>query len=200
MANLFDKAKKSPTAKAKKTTEKKEVIVKGLDKEFADIIKLKKEVDEKSAKIATIHKQILDKGRDTYLKIYDEESKNPGSFNIATPDGHKVLVVPMERYPKVTEETKELIEEVYEGEDLIEEETTFSFNNTLLNLYSDKISEAIEKLDIPEEHKEKLITATTTMNIKKGTIDSLHTLGEGNVRDNWDTLQPSMQLKGFTKE
>ena len=97
MPNLFDKAKKKAPKTSKATTAKREVIIKGMDKDFDDIIKLKEEVDTKSAKIKTLHKSILDKGRENYLSIYEKEQKNPGSFNLATPAGHSVLVVPMER-------------------------------------------------------------------------------------------------------
>ncbi|MFV2013883.1 MAG: hypothetical protein ACC656_00505 [Candidatus Heimdallarchaeota archaeon] len=202
MANMFAKAKKKETPKKAKS-EKREVILdtSGFNPKFDKIVKLKEEIDIRGAKLKVLLGEVLIEAKTKFVTIFDKEQKYPGSFMLLAPNGTKCMVVPMERYPKVDDDVKVMLEEVYGKEDCpVTTETTFSFEPRLLEKYGEVISEMIENSDdIDQDDKDDLFVATTTMNITKGSIQKLHTLGDGDVQANFDLLQPSFQLKNFTK-
>jgi hypothetical protein len=205
MANLFDKSKKkAPKSKAK--SDKTNVILsdKEMNKKFARIIELKSEIDTRGGELKGLLAGVLVEGKKNFVAIYEKEQKNPGSFNMTTEDGQKVLVVPMEKYPKVDEDLQTMLEEIYgeeEDDSPVKEETIYSFEPRLLEKYGEAISTMIEESeDIAEEDKEELLVATTSLAIKKGTIDKLHTLGEGVIQENFDLLQPGFQMKNFAEK
>ena len=204
MANLFDKSKKK-APKAKKATEKRIISLaeEAMNATFKRIIELKTEIDTAGGELKTLLASATGEGKRLFVETYVKEQKNPGSFYMATPDGQKVLVVPMERYPKVDEDTQVMLNEVFgEDEDSpVNEETIYSFEPRLLEKYGGVISAMIEASDeIDDDDKEDIFVATTTLAIKKGTIDKLHTLGEGNVEENFELLQPGFQMKNFASE
>lgn len=203
MPNLFDKSKKkAPKTKAK--TEKRTITLaeEAMNTTFARIIKLKQEIDTRGGELKGLLASVLVEGKKNFVETYEKEQKNPGSFNMASPDGQKVLVVPMERYPKVDEDLQTMLDEVFGEEDSpVGEETIYSFEPRLLEKYGGIISEMIEASEeIADDDKEDIFVATTTLAIKKGTIDQLHKLGEGNIQENFDLLQPGFQMKNFASE
>jgi len=195
--NLF--AKKKATAKA--TTPKKDdktiVVVPGEDfaTQLARFNELKASVANLTAELKGLEGDIKGEGVERFIELYETGKRNPGSFKLASNKGDKVMVIAMDRYLKVDEErATELIEEF--GEDIVTENTTFAFNNTLLDKYQEQISEMIMTAEFMSDvEKDNLIVATNTFAVKKGAINEAMTLGKGEVGNFLGSIQPVLQLK-----
>jgi len=195
--NLF--AKKKATAKA--TTPKKDdktvVMVPGEDfaTQLARFNELKASVANLTAELKGLEGDIKAEGVEKFIELYETGKRNPGSFKLESEKGDKIMVIAMDRYLKVDEErASELIEDF--GEGIVTENTTFAFNNTLLEKYQEKISEMIMSAGfMSDEEKEDLIVATNSFEIKKGAINEAMTLGKGEVADFLGSIQPVLQLK-----
>jgi predicted house-cleaning noncanonical NTP pyrophosphatase (MazG superfamily) len=103
------------------------------------------------------------------------------------------MFVPSDKYITVTEARAEELRETY-GEEIVEEETTFSFDSTMIEKYGEVLSMLIENCaDITDADKEKIIKATTKYAVAKGTIDKLNQYGD--VTEVMEAVKPVVSLK-----
>ena len=200
MSNLFNKAKKTATTKTTKKEDKK-VRIDANDENFFDKIQnlemLNDRMKADKARADMIMDEVKDIATTRWCEFYQNTGKNPGSVMIEAKSGldvAQVMYVPTDRYISINEEKAEILTEEY-GEDIVEEETTFSFDNTMIEKYGEILSRLIEESDeIAEADKEKIIKATTKYSVAKGTIDSLTKYGK--VNEVIEVVKPVVMLKG----
>lgn len=199
MANLFNKAKKSATTTTKAAKDKKVRLTVSTPDFFSKVEKLEQLNDTlKSAKAQAdmISDEIKDLAKSEWAEYYDKTGKNPESVMICQEvngETAQVMFVPSDKYITVTEARAEELRETY-GEEIVEEETTFSFDSEMIEKYGEVLSMLIENCDdIAEADKEKIIKATTKYAVAKGTIDKLKTYGD--VTEVMEAVKPVVALK-----
>ena len=153
MASLFDKARKVAPAKvAKGKDEKPRITIE--DPSFFDKISKLEELQEvmKSAKARAdmISDELRDLGKSEWAKLYEKMGKNPGSVMLEhvndNDDIGQLMVCPSDRYITITQERAEELVAAF-GEEIVEEKTTFSFDNEMVDKYGEILSELIESCD-----------------------------------------------------
>ena len=200
MANLFAKAKKSAPAKTTKAKDEK-VRIKIEDTSFFDKIEklevLQDQMKVAKAKADMISDELRDLGKSEWAKLYDQTGKNPGSVMLEqvndADDVAQLMFVPTDKYITITPERAEELQETY-GAEIVEEETTFSFDSAMIEKYGEILSRLIEESDeIAEKDKEKIIKATTKYSVAKGTIDKFAAYGD--VNEVMEAVKPVVALK-----
>ena len=200
MANLFAKAVKSSPAKTTKGKEEK-VRIKIDDSGFFDKIEKLEQLQDTmkiaKAKADMISDELRDLGKTEWAKLYDKTGKNPGSVMLehvnVTDDVAQLMFVPSDKYITINADRADELREAF-GEEIVEEETTFGFDSTMIEKYGEVLSRLIEECgDISEKDKEKIITATTKFSVAKGTIDKFTTYGD--VNEVMEAVKPVVSLK-----
>jgi hypothetical protein len=80
------------------------------------------------------------------------------------------------------------------GESIVEEKTTYSFDNDMIEKYGEVLSNLIElSNEIDEDDKAKIIKAVSVFSISKGTIDSMKQYGS--IPEIMDEVKPVVALK-----
>jgi len=200
MSNLFTKAKKTSTPK--KTSEKdKKVRLVVEDSKFFSKVQTLEELQEtmKSAKAKAdlISDELKDIAKELWVDEYEKTKKNPESVMIVQEnekgDTASFMYVPSDKYISINEERAEELKEAY-GDEIVEEKTIFSFDNDMIERYGEILSRLIEESDeISAKDKEKIIKATTSYTVAKGTIDSFAKYGD--VSEMIETVKPVVALK-----
>jgi hypothetical protein len=201
-ANLFSKAKSvAPKKVAKGKDEKTRISIE--DASFFDkITKLEALQDRMKAdksRADMIADELRDLAREEWCKLYQKTGKNPESVMLehvnAADDTAQLMFCPSDRYITINEERAESLREEF-GEEIVEEKTGFAFDNDMIEKYGEVISRLIEESDeIAEKDKEKIIKATTTFNVAKGTIDLMKTYGD--VAQVMEAVKPIVSLKNI---
>lgn len=200
MANLFAKAVKASPAKTTKGKEEK-VRIKIDDSGFFDKIEKLEQLQDTmkiaKAKADMISDELRDLGKTEWAKLYDKTGKNPGSVMLehvnVTDDVAQLMFVPSDKYITINADRADELREAF-GEEIVEEETTFGFDSTMIEKYGEVLSRLIEECgDISEKDKEKIITATTKFSVAKGTIDKFTTYGD--VNEVMEAVKPVVSLK-----
>ena len=200
MGNLFAKAKKVAPAKTAKAKDEKVRITIEDEAFFNKIQKLELLQDQMKvakAKADMISDELRDLGKSEWAKLYDSTGKNPGSVMLehvsATDDVAQLMFVPSDKYITISPERAEELQETY-VEEIVEEETTFSFDSSMIEKYGEILSRLIEESDeIKDADKEKIIKATTKYSVAKGTIDKFATYGD--VNEVMEAVKPVVSLK-----
>ena len=196
--NLFSKAKKAaPVTKAAKD---KKIRLQVTDPTFFSKVEKLEQLNDtlKSAKAQAdmISDEIKDLAKSEWVDYYSQTGKNPESVMIVQEvagDTAQVMFIPTDKYITVTEARAEELRETY-GEEIVEEETTFSFDSTMIEKYGEVLSMLIENCaDITDADKEKIIKATTKYSVAKGTIDKLNQYGD--VTEVMEAVKPVVALK-----
>ena len=198
--NLFSKAKKA--APAKKTTAKdKKVRIVVEDPDFFEKVEKLEELQgtlkTAKAKADLISDELKDLAKDKWADLYEETNKNPESVMIVQDnedgDTAQFMFVPTDKYITINEDRAEELKDTY-GDDIVEEKTTFSFDETMIEKYGEVLSELIENSDeIEDKDKEKIIKATTAYSVAKGTISKFKEYGE--VVEMMETVKPVIAIK-----
>jgi hypothetical protein len=200
MANLFAKAAKAAPAKTTKAKDEK-VRIKIDDSGFFDKIEKLEQLQDTmkvaKAKADMISDELRDLGKTEWAKLYDKTGKNPGSVMLehvnVTDDVAQLMFVPSDKYITINADRADELREAF-GEEIVEEETTFGFDSTMIEKYGEVLSRLIEECgDIAEKDKEKIITATTKFSVAKGTIDKFTTYGD--VNEVMEAVKPVVSLK-----
>ena len=201
MANLFAKAKKSAPAKTTKAKDEKVRLVVEDPTFFSKVEKLEALNDQMKtakAKADMISDELRDVAKTEWLNQYEKTNKNPESVMICQSqddDTAQFMFIPMDKYITITAERAEELQETY-GEEIVEEETTFSFDSAMIEKYGEILSRLIEESDeIKESDKEKIIKATTKYSVAKGTIDKFSTYGD--VNEVMEAVKPVVSLKNI---
>lgn len=197
--SLFAKAKSKA---ATKTTEKKDskVRIKVDDVTFFEKVQtletLQENMKRDKAKADMISDEIKDLGKEKWAELYEKSGRNPGSVmleSIVAGDTAQVMFVPSDKYISLTQEKADILREEF-GENIVEEKTTFAFDNDMIEKYGEVISRLIEESDeISDDDKGKIIKAVTSFSVSKGTIDVMKTYG--NVSEVMDQVKPVISLK-----
>lgn len=88
-------------------------------------------------------------------------------------DTAQTMFVPSDKYISINKDRAEFLVETF-GEDSVEEKTSFSFDNEMVDKYGEVLSNLIQDCDdIADSDKEKIIKAVTLYSVAKGTIDKL---------------------------
>lgn len=196
--SLFAKAKKAAPAKKTKADSKPRVDVNSPD--FFEKIQTLQELNDRmksdKAKADMISDEIRDVCKDSWVKLYEEKGVNPESIMVESTVGKdvsQVMFIPQDKYITIDETRAEFLREEY-GDSIVEEATTFAFDNTMVEKYGELLSRLIEESDeIDENDKEKIIKAVTKYSVAKGTIDQLKNLGD--VADVMEAVKPVVMLK-----
>ena len=201
MASLFDKAKKS--APAKKVAAKDEKVrIRIEDATFFDKVEKLEQLNDtmKSAKAKAdmISDELKGIAIEKWCELYEEKGKNPDSIMLehvkeGTDDTGQFMFVPSDKYITITEARAEELQEAY-GDEIVEEKTVFSFDASMIEKYGEILSQLIEDSEeIAEKDKEKIIRASTTYSIAKGTIDNFTKLGS--VAELFEMTKPVVSIK-----
>jgi hypothetical protein len=199
MANLFAKAKKAAPATTKSSKDKK-IRLQVTDPNFFSKIEKLEQLNDRmksdKAQADMISDEIKDLAKSEWADYYTKTGKNPESVMICQEvagDTAQVMFIPTDKYITVTEARAEELRETY-GEEIVEEETTFSFDSTMIEKYGEVLSMLIENCpDITDADKEKIIKATTKYSVAKGTIDKLNQYGD--VTEVMEAVKPVVALK-----
>ena len=199
-SNLFAKAAKAAPTKVSKGKDEK-VRIKIEDPSFFDKVQklevLNDSMKSAKAKADMISDELRDLGRDEWSNLYSKTGKNPGSVMLEqvndSDDTAQFMFIPTDGYIKISADRADELRETY-GEEVVEEKTTFGFDSTMIEKYGEILSRLIEEsTEIAEKDKEKIITATTTFSVAKGTIDNLSKLGD--VKEVMEAVKPIVALK-----
>ena len=201
MASLFDKAKKS--APAKKVAAKDEKVrIRIEDTTFFDKVEKLEQLNDtmKSAKAKAdmISDELKGIAIEKWCELYEDKGKNPDSIMLEhvkedTDDTAQFMFIPTDRYITITEARAEELQDAY-GEDIVEEKTVFSFDSSMIEKYGEILSRMIEESEeIADKDKEKIIRASTTYSIAKGTIDNFTKLGS--VAELFEMTKPVVSIK-----
>lgn len=197
--SLFAKAKKNQVEKPKSAKDKK-IRLQVTDPNFFSKVEKLEQLNDtlKSAKAQAdmISDEIKDLAKSEWVDYYTKTGKNPESVMIVQEvagDTAQVMFIAQDKYITVTEARAEELRETY-GEEIVEEETTFSFDSTMIEKYGEVLSMLIENCpDIADADREKIIKATTKYSVAKGTIDKLNQYGD--VTEVMEAVKPVVALK-----
>ena len=172
--NLFSKAKKAAPAKKVSAKDKKVRIVVEDPDFFEKVEKLEElqgTLKTAKAKADLISDELKDLAKDKWADLYEETNKNPESVMIVQDnedgDTAQFMFVPTDKYITINEDRAEELKDTY-GDEIVEEKTTFSFDETMIEKYGEVLSELIENSDeIEDKDKEKIIKATTSYSVAK---------------------------------
>lgn len=200
--NLFAAAKKAaPVKTAKGKDEKVRISIE--DSSFFDKISkletLQDNMKRDKAKADMISDELRDLGKSEWAKLYQKTGKNPGSVMLEhvneVDDTAQLMFVPTDKYITINAERAETLREEF-GEEIVEEKTTFSFDNEMIEKYGEVLSRLIEESDeISARDKEKIIKAVTVYSVAKGTIDDFKKYGD--VADVMEAVKPVVALKNI---
>ncbi len=201
MASLFDKAKKSaPAKKVAAKDEKTRIRIE--DETFFDKVEKLEQLNDtlKSAKAKAdmISDELKGIAIEKWCELYEDKGKNPDSIMLEhvkedTDDTAQFMFIPTDRYITITEARAEELQDAY-GEDIVEEKTVFSFDSSMIEKYGEILSRMIEESEeIADKDKEKIIRASTTYSIAKGTIDNFTKLGS--VAELFEMTKPVVSIK-----
>jgi len=199
MANIFGKAKQKAAPKTKKD-DKLRVAVQG--EEFAENLKIfatmKSQIDELTAQLEMAKSYVKNVGVEEFAKIVEKTKTNVGSFILTSDKGGNVMFLPTKKYITVDEERATILKETY-GEDVVNEDTTYAFNNEVLMRNQDAIAKLIENSnEISQDDKDNLINATTKYTVKEDSLDKVYTLAKEsgkNVSEVLEDIKPVYMLK-----
>ena len=198
--NLFSKAKKVAETKSPAKEDKK-VRIDANDPTFFDKIQALETLNDRmkadKAKADMISDEVRELATSRWTETYQKTGKNPGSVMIEAKSGldtAQVMFVPTDRYITINAEKAETLREEY-GDEIVEENTTFSFDDEMIQKYGEVLSAMIENSDeIAEADKDKIIKAVTKFTVAKGTIDVMKTYGK--VNEVMEAVRPVVMLKG----
>jgi hypothetical protein len=200
MANLFNKAKKVGETKSSAKEDKK-VRIDANDPTFFDKIQtlevLNDRIKSDKAKADMISDEVRELATSRWTETYQKTGKNPGSVMIEAKsnlDTAQVMFVPTDRYISINAEKAEALREEY-GDEIVEENTTFSFDDEMIQKYGEILSTLIENSDeIADADKDKIVKAVTKFSVTKGTIDVMKNYGK--VNEVMEAVRPVVMLKG----
>ena len=202
MANLFKKAASKATTTTKAAKDEK-VRISIQDPSFFDKVQklevLNDQMKVAKAKADMISDELRDVAKSEWAKLYDKTGKNPGSVMLehvnSNDDTAQLMFIPQDKYITVNAERADELRSTY-GEEIVEEKTTFSFDNEMIEKYGEVLSSLIEGCsEISAKDKEKIIKAVTVFSVAKGTIDKLDKYGD--VSEVMENVKPVVMLKNI---
>lgn len=207
--SLFAKAKGKAVDKPAKKSKEEIVITSENDfNNIAELNRLNEEIANLTAQKEMVYGDVRLLGVTNFNKKYEEDKKYPESFKIVvrkegSNDTAVVQIQPTDKYIKIDNDKATLLKNKY-GEKIVDEQTTYSFDNEMLDKYGEIISKLIEESkDIAEADKAKLIKADTKLAVKKGSIKEFRSndqMRKFSVEEITNDLLPIFQIKGAKVE
>ena len=195
MANLFDKSKEKATSKK---VDKHEVVE--IAKRFEGDLKRMAEIDIAMAALeaekATLDSGVSEAGKTAMIDLYNKKSSFPGSIKMVA-GLRSFLFITTDKYLKIDEDRAKELSETY-GEEVVTEKTVFTLNPTLVEKYSQVLSDLIiHSKKISDQDKENLIESNTSWTVTKGMIDKLRnaTFAKFNLSTLIEDLRPIFSVK-----
>jgi hypothetical protein len=196
--NLFSSAKSTAPAKSAKKDEKVRINLN--DPDFFNKISILETLQDRmksdKAQADMLADEIKDLSKEEWVRLYEKTGKNPGSIFVeSVVDGEtaQVMFVPSDKYITLNPDRAEVLIEKF-GQDIVEEKTTFSFDNDMIEKYGEVLSNLIMSCDdISDFDKEKIIKASTSYSVAKGTIDKMKSFGP--VYEIMEEVKPVISLK-----
>jgi len=170
-------------------------VGKDLTADISRLAYLRNIVDRAKALLDTSYSAVMQKGRDVFSEQYLSKLTNIGSFNMATPDGALVKVIPSDRYGKIDEENANFLNTTYPKLKLVETNVSYSFNPEVLNKNFDKIAKALSTVEMSDEDRDALLVATKEFTVRKGAINELAVAGK-RIPEVLAAISPVFQLRG----
>jgi len=197
--SLFAKAKSTAATKTTKAKDEK-VRVTVKDSDFFGKVQmlevLQDNLKRDKAKADMLSDEIKETAKSEWTKLYQKTGKNPGSIMIESRiglDTAQTMFIPTDRYISINADRAESLTEKF-GSDIVEEKTTFSFDNDMIEKYGEVISRMIEESnEIDEDDKGRIIKAVAQFSIAKGTIDKMKFYGP--VEEIMEEIKPVVSLK-----
>lgn len=179
MSSLFNKAKQAAPDKkesAKKAKPRVTVTTPG----FFDILKrqafLKAQIKSFEAESDLLDEKIKEVGKEEWAKMYEKNGINPESIMIEAKDNKDIaqcMLLVSDKYIMINQERADYLKEQF-GEDIVATTDKYEFDKEMVEKHGEVISDLIMNCDqIPDEDKERIIKATVTNAVAKGTIDKL---------------------------
>jgi hypothetical protein len=226
MGNMFSKAKAKPKATTKKAADKVNIVpafesdenqtaeekMKEFHNKLAKFAHIKKEMSKLKAELTISDSFIKDIGKEEFIKLLEKTGKRETSYILSTEFDGTVLVTVQDKYKTIDDERAEYLNETYGEFDedgniidsIVNEDTKFQFNMTVLERNQEAIADLIENCEeITDEDKENLIECVTKYSIKKGTIDKLYKISQDkeiDIETLYEEIQPIMSLKSEKAE
>jgi hypothetical protein len=196
--NLFSKAKSTAPKTSAKKDEKVRINLN--DSDFFNKVSILESIQDRmksdKAQADMLADEIKDLSKEEWVRLYEKTGKNPGSIfveSIQDDQTAQVMFVPSDKYITLNPDRAEVLIEKY-GQDIVEEKTTFSFDNDMIEKYGEILSNLImNSRDISEGDKERIIKATSTYSVAKGTIDKMKFYGP--INEIMDEVKPVIALK-----
>jgi hypothetical protein len=196
--NLFSKAKSTAPKTSAKKDEKVRINLN--DSDFFNKVSMLESIQDRmksdKAQADMLADEIKDLSKEEWVRLYEKTGKNPGSIFVESiQDGQtaQVMFVPSDKYITLNPDRAEVLIDKY-GQDIVEEKTTFSFDNDMIEKYGEILSNLImNSRDISEGDKERIIKATSTYSVAKGTIDKMKFYGP--INEIMDEVKPVVALK-----
>jgi hypothetical protein len=196
--NPFSKAKSTAPKTSAKKDEKVRINLN--DSDFFNKVSMLESIQDRmksdKAQADMLADEIKDLSKEEWVRLYEKTGKNPGSIfveSIQDDQTAQVMFVPSDKYITLNPDRAEVLIEKY-GQDIVEEKTTFSFDNDMIEKYGEILSNLImNSRDISEGDKERIIKATSTYSVAKGTIDKMKFYGP--INEIMDEVKPVIALK-----
>jgi len=171
--NAKEKAKKEKTVSGKLV----EVNDKNLHKDLKEYTKLQAEINEKQAQLNIHYNNIKTSAKDFLVKEYNKTKSFPGTLQVNVSNGKEKPIgfqfITSDKYAALDEDTFKEMKKSY-GDKLVEEKTSYLFDNKLLEKHINVIEKMFEKeKSIPEDDKENLIKAKSSYNVTKGSVKKI---------------------------
>ena len=195
MANLFDKSKAKETTKK---IDKHEVVE--ISKKFEKNLSRMAEIDIKMAELeaekATLDSGVREEGKTAMINLYNQKNSFPGSIKVVA-GTRSFLFITADKYIKIDEARSKELVELY-GEETVTEKTVFTLNPTLVEKYSQVLSDLImNSKKITDQDKENLIESNSSWTVTKGMIEKLRntTFAKFNLSTLIEDLRPIFSVK-----
>lgn len=202
--SLFDIAKQKGATASK--GEKLEVSIH--DPEFhqnlSRLADLTVELDSLKAEAEMCSARVKERSIKEFVDLYAKNAKYPGSFSIRAtgiPElpAAALMFIPTDKYLKIDETRYNELLDLY-GPNLVSEKTVYTMNAELVEKYGQIISDLVMNAKgISEEDKLKLISASVSYEVKKGTIQEVSKF-EGSLSNIIDDIRPVYQMKNVRNE
>ena len=156
--NLFSKAKSTAPKTSAKKDEKVRINLN--DSDFFNKVSMLESIQDRmksdKAQADMLADEIKDLSKEEWVRLYEKTGKNPGSIfveSIQDDQTAQVMFVPSDKYITLNPDRAEVLIEKY-GQDIVEEKTTFSFDNDMIEKYGEILSNLImNSRDISEGDK-----------------------------------------------
>ena len=201
--NIFAEAKEKSTSSVKTGS----VVVTINEPKFhLSVTRLSEIISEKeklSKEESTLAEEVKKRGFDEFVNKFNELKSYPGTISIVSTGmkGAKpasFIFVPNDRYEKIGNEKFIELQKTF-GSSIVEETTEYVVDKTLADKYGEILSDMIKRSKrISKEDKAKLIKATVSYSVKKGTLAKANLFGKNSIDSVLESVSPVFSVKDVT--